>query len=252
MDQNPGEDPAGRFSAAGPEGRWAVAARRLQAAGFHPLLGQVPQGALGGEAEDGGGPLPARSQAHRELVSAVSARAGLRAVDGTQAEAVGALCLFRHHRKFQSAPQLPAPGHRRVAKGRFVLNLRMTEQDRKGVISERSLRSREPCMSGKALQARSRRGRSSIRIPAPTPTISSTAPANSSSYADAPNSSAANWSIAPPVRSREVCFLGGIPQLGVLFEPNRRDSFFGLRTQARAAERSDEWKSRISVRSQCH
>ena len=80
------------------------------------LARQAPiRRALGGEAKDGGGPLPARSQAHRELVSAVSARAGSRAVDGTQAEAVGALCLFRHHRKFQSAPQLPAPGHRRVA-----------------------------------------------------------------------------------------------------------------------------------------
>ena len=45
----------------------------------------------------------------------LSARAGSRAVDGTQAEAVGALCLFRYHRKFQSAPQLSAPGHRCVA-----------------------------------------------------------------------------------------------------------------------------------------
>jgi hypothetical protein len=53
--------------------------------------------------------------AHRELLSAVSAQAGSRAVDGTQAEAVRALCLFRHHRKFQSGSQLPAPGHRRVA-----------------------------------------------------------------------------------------------------------------------------------------
>ena len=113
-DASPGKDPAGRFPATGPEGRWAVPARHLQLAGLHPLLGPVPQGALGGEAEDGGGPLSARSQAHRELVSAVSARAGSRAVDGTQA-AVGALCLFRYHRKFQSAPQLSAPGHRCVA-----------------------------------------------------------------------------------------------------------------------------------------
>jgi len=80
------------------------------------LARQAPiRRALGGEAKDGGGPLPARSQAHRELVSAVSARAGSRAVDRTQAEAVGALCLFRYHRKSQSARQLPAPGHRRVA-----------------------------------------------------------------------------------------------------------------------------------------
>ena len=48
----------------------ALAAWDLRPAGLHPLLGQVPQGILGGEAEDRRGPAPARSQAHRGLVSA--------------------------------------------------------------------------------------------------------------------------------------------------------------------------------------
>jgi hypothetical protein len=30
-------------------------------------------------------------------------------------KAVGALCLFRYNRKFQSAPRVPATGHRHVA-----------------------------------------------------------------------------------------------------------------------------------------
>ena len=45
----------------------------LRPAGLHPLLGQVPQGALGGEAEDRRGPLPPRSQAHRGMVPALPA-----------------------------------------------------------------------------------------------------------------------------------------------------------------------------------
>jgi group II intron reverse transcriptase/maturase len=45
--------------------------RHLRPAGVHPLLGDVPQGILGGEAEDRCGPFPARPQAHRGLVSAL-------------------------------------------------------------------------------------------------------------------------------------------------------------------------------------
>jgi hypothetical protein len=37
-------------------------------------------------------------------------------VDSTQAEAAGALCVFRYYRKLAGAPQLSAPRHQCVAK----------------------------------------------------------------------------------------------------------------------------------------
>ena len=90
--------------------RCALSARHLRPAGLHPLLGHVPQGILGGEAEDRRRPLPARSQAHRGLVSPIPARTSSRAVGSTQAEAVGALRVFCRHRQPESTLQSFATG----------------------------------------------------------------------------------------------------------------------------------------------
>jgi hypothetical protein len=96
-------------------GGYSVPAQHVRPAGVHLLLGQVPQGILGGEAEDRRRPLSARAQERRELVPALPACTSSRAVDSTQAEAVGALWVFRYHRKLQGATQLSPPSLRRVA-----------------------------------------------------------------------------------------------------------------------------------------
>jgi MFS family permease len=65
--------------------RFELPARHLRPAGFHPLLGHVPQGILGSEAEDCRRPLSAGTQAHRGMVPPLSACPSSRAMDSTQA-----------------------------------------------------------------------------------------------------------------------------------------------------------------------
>jgi hypothetical protein len=55
---------------------------------FYALLGQIPQGLLGSAAEDRDGPPAACAPTRDGQVPALSASAGARAVDGTQAKAV--------------------------------------------------------------------------------------------------------------------------------------------------------------------
>jgi hypothetical protein len=82
---------------------------------LYSLLGEIPQGILGGDAEDGAGPLPARSPARRRPHPKVSARARARAVGRTQAKAGGALWVLRHCRKFPCALRLLVSGQTCVA-----------------------------------------------------------------------------------------------------------------------------------------
>jgi len=115
-DASPREDQTGRFPATRPEAlvlarrRWRQApVRHLRPTGIHALLGHVPQGALGREAEDGQRSLPARSPAHHGLGSGSPTRPGPGAVGSARAEVAWALRVLWRHREHASAQHLPLP-----------------------------------------------------------------------------------------------------------------------------------------------
>ena len=71
--------------------------------GFTPLLGTLQEGAMGGQAQDGEGPIQPGAEGNRALVPHAPALADARAVGGAEPQAARALCLLRPHRQLPGA-----------------------------------------------------------------------------------------------------------------------------------------------------
>ena len=70
---------------------------------IHPLLGALPEGALGSATQDGEGPFHPWVTADRSLVPNVSSLAGVGPASGFIPQAEGSLRLLWHHRQWPGA-----------------------------------------------------------------------------------------------------------------------------------------------------
>ena len=96
-------------------GRLAARAQ-LRDVGVHPLLGTLQEGAMGGQAENGQGPIQPSAEGDWPMVSAASALETARAPGGAEPQAERSLRVLRHHRQRSGAEPIPIPNGPAVAK----------------------------------------------------------------------------------------------------------------------------------------
>ena len=71
---------------------------QLHDVGVHPLLGTLQEGAMGGQAQDGQGPIQPSAERDWPLVPSETPLERARAVRNAEPQAAGSLCLLRNHR----------------------------------------------------------------------------------------------------------------------------------------------------------
>ena len=111
-----GQDADGGLSQSAERTAGRLAARaQLRDVGVHPLLGTLQEGAMGGQAQDGEGPIQPSAERHRSMVPKESAQEPARAARGTESQVARTRCLLRHHRERGVIGAVPARGPQTMA-----------------------------------------------------------------------------------------------------------------------------------------
>src|SRR5262249_33726259 len=104
-----GEDPVGQVPVSRPGALARGPPRHVRIPGVHPLLGPDSQGRLGGEAQDGQGPVQPVAEIGGALVPRAPPPPDPGAVGRPDEQAARALRVLRGHRQYGEGRQLPVP-----------------------------------------------------------------------------------------------------------------------------------------------